>query len=80
MHEKLTAQEQRLAHTQGWMLDAVYDLRGYVAEVIFPTQSSPFKTPHEAKAFVWERAKSGDVLCRRALSIVASSELAEKTR
>ena len=62
-----------------WQLSLVYDTRGYVATAIFPAPRSLLKTAHEARAFVWERARMGDADCRRALSEVAASELAGKS-
>ena len=72
--------EQRAAATQGWQLATVYDTRGYFTWAVTPTESSPHASVFHAQQFVWARAKAGDLVCRRALSLVAASELAGKSK
>lgn len=79
MEDSLTKSEEKVAELQGWKLELIYDARGYFAFAISPTQGSALGSAHLAHMFVWEKAKLGDLVCRRALSIVASSELAGKS-
>ena len=72
--------EQRAAATQGWQLATVYDTRGYFTWAIAPLDGSPHASAFHAQQFVWERAKTGDLVCRRALAIVTASELAGKSK
>ena len=80
MTDKLTTSELQNANVQGWTLETVYDTRGYFAQAIVPSRTSPHTSAGDAFQFVWARAKAGDLLCRRALSIVSASELAGKSR
>ena len=72
--------EQLVATAQGWQLATVYDTRGYFTWAIAPLDGSPHASAFHAQQFVWERAKAGDLVCRRALSLVAASELAGKSK
>ena len=64
---------------QGWSIIDIYDTRGYMTLAIVPQHPSPFATPNEAQRFVWNQAKQGDDVCRKALQAVASSELSGKS-
>ena len=76
---ELTKIEAAEAHKQGWLLTTVYDTRGYFTLGILPTKESKLNGAQAALHFVWQRAKAGDIVCRRALSIVNAAELAAKT-
>ena len=77
--DDFTKNERSLADAQGWALVDVYDVRGYFAYMVAPAPNSRMATPYEAAMFVWQRARTGDTVCRRALSLVAASELAGKS-
>lgn len=64
----------------GWSLEFLYDTRGYFTHALMPTRGSLMKSAYEVQKFVWDRAKKGDKLCRRALAIVSASELAGKSK
>lgn len=76
MKDDLTNSEKLLASAQGWQLVYVYDTAGYWAWAILPTTQSPHADAFAARAFVWARAKAGDNLAKRALSLTAAAELA----
>ena len=80
MKDQLTPDELQRAERLGWTLTTVYDTRGYWAEAILPSPGSSLPNAGAAQKFVWEGARTGDALCRRALSIVAASEMAGKTQ
>ena len=74
----LTKTEAEEASRQGWQLAPVYDTRGYFTAAILPAIGSRLESAAAAMAFVWARAKTGDIVCRNALSIVSAAELAAK--
>lgn len=74
-----TKNERALADAQGWALVEIYDVRGYHSYAVAPTASSPLASPYDAFQFVWQRARTGDNLCRRVLGLIAASELAGKS-
>lgn len=76
MVDSLTTHEEAIAVAQGWQLSPVFDTRGYVSHAVLPTQDSPHRDASVAFSFVWARAKQGDAVCRRALSIITAAELA----
>lgn len=80
MTDKFNENDERLAGVMGWKLEHIYDTRGYFTFVVVPSSSSKFKNGHEAWQFVWDAAKQGNKLCRRALAIVTQSELAGKSK
>ena len=80
MTDSLTTSEVGYAAAQGWQLVIVYDTRGYFASAVLPTTNSPLPHAGAAQSFVWDRAKAGDRVCRRALAIVTASELAGKSK
>lgn len=75
MKDKFTTNDEAAASLQGWALITVFDARGYIAETIIPSRTSSLRSSGDARQFVWDRARNGDALCRRALSIVAASEM-----
>lgn len=80
MADKLTTNERDHAARQGWRLVTVYDTRGYFADAVAPTENSPHTSAAHAFQFVWSQAKAGDLVCRRALSLISASELAGKSK
>lgn len=80
MIESLTTDEQTHAARQGWMLAPIYDTRGYFCVAVLPTKTSSHTSAGAAFQFVWELAKQGDLVCRRALALVSSSEMAGKSK
>ena len=80
MKDKLTIDELQRAERLGWTLAIVYDTRGYWAQAILPAPNSSLPNAGAAQQFVWDGARVGDALCRRALSIVAASEMAGKSQ
>jgi hypothetical protein len=77
--QDFTKNERVAADAQGWTLIEIYDARGYHSYAVAPTASSPLASPYDAFQFVWQRARTGDNLCRRALGLIAASELAGKS-
>lgn len=75
MKDEMTKDDIHAAAEQGWQIGAVYDTRGYFTRAIVPTSNSPLSTPHDAHQLVWEKAKRGDVLSRKAMSIVVAHEI-----
>ena len=75
---ELTKIEAAEAHKQGWLLTTVYDTRGYFTAGIVPAEGSKLDSAQAALRFVWQRARTGDIVCRRALSIVSAAELAAR--
>lgn len=80
MTDKFNENDEMLAEAMGWKLEHVYDTRGYLAFAVVPSPGSKFKNGHEARQFVWDTAKQGNKLCRRALTIVTQSELVGKSK
>ncbi|MDH0200694.1 hypothetical protein [Comamonas aquatica] len=80
MADKFNENDDALAEAMGWKLEHIYDTRGYLAFAVVPSSNSKFKNGHEARQFVWDAAKQGNKLCRRALTIVTQSELVGKTK
>ena len=76
MTDSLTTDEAAAAAVQGWSLSPIFDTRGYVSYAVLPIEPSPHRDASAAFAFVWARAKKGDAVCRRALSIITAAELA----
>lgn len=73
--------DEAIAASQGWMLRPVYDVRGYHTIAAFPVEkASHLKSAHHAQQFIWERAKQGDPICRKALQLIAAAELAGKAK
>lgn len=80
MTDKFNENDETLAEAMGWKLEHIYDTRGYFTFAVVPSPSSKFKNGHEAQQFVWDAAKQGNKLCRRALTIVTQSELVGKSK
>ena len=77
--QDFTKNERVAADAQGWALVEIYDVRGYHSYAVAPAPNSPLASPYDAFQFVWQRARGGDSLCRRALGLIAASELAGKS-
>ena len=80
MTDKLTTNERDHAARQGWRLVTVYDTRGYFTDAVAPTVNSPHTSAAHAFQFVWSQAKAGDLVCRRALSLITAGELTGKSK
>ena len=74
MIDSFTTIDMTAAQAEGWMLETIYDTRGFFAQIIVPAKGSTrFTTSYEAAAHVLGRARSGDTLSTRAMQTVAAS-------
>jgi len=75
----LTDNERLIASGQGWQLIDTYDISGRWVLAAYPTDAR-LDSPFHAKSFIWEAAKMGDALCRKALSLITASEIGTSTK